>query len=73
MKSTFGNMSESSELTVGGKIIRALEIIRVQNSDVMQFCGINICQDTIFRLYTVYKKPDMRKIDNQTTEKSQVL
>ena len=39
----------------------------------MQFYEINICQDMIFRLYTVYNKREMIKIGYQTREKSQVL
>ena len=34
----------------------------------MQFCGINICQLMLFRLYTVYNKHEMIKIGNQTKE-----
>ena len=39
----------------------------------MQFNEINICQFTIFRLFTVYNKYEIIKIDNKTREKSQVL
>ena len=39
----------------------------------MQFYEINIEKIMIFRLYTVYNKHEMIKIDNQTREKSQVL
>ena len=39
----------------------------------MQFCEINISQIMIFRLYAVYNKYEMIKIDSQTREKSQVL
>ena len=39
----------------------------------MQFYEINIYQIMIFRLYKVYNKLEMIKIDSQTTEKSQVL
>ena len=39
----------------------------------MQFYEINICQVMIFRLYTVYNKHEMIKMDNQTKEKSQIL
>ena len=39
----------------------------------MQFYEINICQVMIFRLYTVYNKHEMLKIDSQTREKLQVL
>ena len=31
----------------------------------MQFYEINICQIIIFRLYTVYNKHEMMKIDNK--------
>ena len=31
----------------------------------MQFYEINICQATILRYYTIYKKHEMIKIDNQ--------
>ena len=34
---------------------------------------MNICQVMIFKLYTVYNKHEMIKIDGQTREKSQVL
>ena len=34
----------------------------------MQFCEINICQVMIFRLYAVYNKHEMIKIDSQTRE-----
>ena len=39
----------------------------------MQIYEINICQVMIFRLYTVYNKHEMIKIDNKSREKSQVL
>ena len=39
----------------------------------MQFCEINICQGIIFRIYAVYNKHELIKIDSQTREKSQVL
>ena len=53
--------------TVDSKIIRALEIIRVKKSYLMQFFGINICQVMIIRFCTVYNKHDY-----QIREKSQV-
>ena len=59
--------------TVDSKIIRALEMSRVKNSHLLQFFEINICQVMIFRLYTVYNKHEIIKIDSQTREKSQVL
>ena len=55
--------------TVSSKIFRALEIIPVKNSYLMQFYELNICQDMIFRLYAVYNKHGMIKIGNQTREK----
>ena len=39
----------------------------------MQFCEINICEVMISRTYTAYNKHQMIKIDNQTSEKSQLL
>ena len=39
----------------------------------MQFYDINICQDMMYKLHTVYNKHEMIKIGNQITEKSQVL
>ena len=39
----------------------------------MQFCDINICQVSIFWIYTVYNKHEMTKIGNETKEKFQVL
>ena len=39
----------------------------------MQFYKINICEVIIFRLYTVYYKYEMTKIDSQIRETSQVL
>ena len=39
----------------------------------MQFNKINICQDLIFRLYTVDIKHEMMKVGSQTREKSRVL
>ena len=54
--------------TVDSKIIRALEIIHTKNSYLMQFCGINIYEIMIFRLYTIYNKHVMIKIGNQTRE-----
>ena len=39
----------------------------------MQFYEINICEAMIFRLYAVYNKHEMVKIDNQIREKQQVL
>ena len=59
--------------TVGNKIIRAREIIRVKNSYVMQFYEINISQVMILSLYTVYNKHEMIKIGNETREKLQIL
>ena len=40
--------------TVGSKIIRALEIIRVKKLKLMHFYEINICQIMIFSRYTAY-------------------
>ena len=57
--------------TIGSKIIRALEIIRVKKLILNTFF-LNICQVMIFWLYTVYNKYEMTKIGNQTREKSQV-
>ena len=37
----------------------------------MQFYETNICQITIFRLYTIYNKHKITKIGNQNREKSQ--
>ena len=59
--------------TVGSKIIRALDMIRVKNLYLIQFYNINICQFIIFRLCTVFNKHEMIKICGQTREKSQVL
>ena len=39
----------------------------------MQFLNKNIYQVMIFRLYTVYNKHEIIKIDNQIREKLQVL
>ena len=39
----------------------------------MKFYEINICEVKIFRLYTVYNKHEMIKIDNQTREKLKIL
>ena len=39
----------------------------------MQLYEINICQIINFRLYTIYNNHEMIKIDNQITEKLQVL
>ena len=39
----------------------------------MKFYEINVCQCTIFRLYTAYNKHEIINIDNQISEKSQVL
>ena len=58
--------------TVGKKSIRALEIISVKNSYLIQFYEINIFQVMIFIFYTVYDKHELIKIGNQTREKSQV-
>ena len=58
--------------TVSSKIIRALEIIDIKKLIPIQFYEINICQVMIFRLYTVYNKHDMIKIDNETRKKAQV-
>ena len=44
-----------------------------KTSYLLQFFEINICEITIFRLYTVYSKHEIIKIGNQTVEKSQVL
>ena len=60
-------------ITLDSKIIRTLEIIRVKHSYLMQFYEISIYQVIIFRLYTVYNKHKMMKIDNQIREKSQEL
>ena len=51
-------------ITVGSKIIRALEIFRVKNSYLIQFYEINICHGMIFRLYIVHNKHEMIKISN---------
>ena len=59
--------------TVDSKIIRALEIIRVKNSYLMQFYEINNSQIIIFRFYIIYNKREIIKISNQTREKSQIL
>ena len=56
--------------TVGSKIIRALEIIRVKN---FTFYEMNTHQVMRFRLYTVYNKHEMIKTVNPTREKLQVL
>ena len=39
----------------------------------MQFYEINFCQIMMFRLYTIYDKPEMIKTNNQTRRKSQPL
>ena len=39
----------------------------------MYFYEIKFCQLMIFRHYTVYNNHEMRKIGNETREKSQVL
>ena len=59
--------------TVGSKIIRALEIVRVKNSYLMQFYEIKVRQFTIFSLHIVYNKHEMIKIGNQIREKLQAL
>ena len=48
------------------KIVQALEVIRVKNSYLIQFDGINTFQAMIFRLFTVYHKHEMVKIGNKT-------
>ena len=58
---------------VGSKIIRAVEIIRVKNSYLMQFYEVNICEGMMFMFYTVYNKHVITKNDTQTRENSQVL
>ena len=59
--------------TVGSKIIRALEIMRVKKLNLIQLYKINICRIIILSLYIVYKKHEMIKIGNQVREKLQVL
>ena len=39
----------------------------------MLFLEINIYQIMIFRIYTVYNKHEIIKIDNESREKAQVL
>ena len=39
----------------------------------MQFYEINVCQITIFRLYTAYNMHEMIKIGDQTRKEPQVL
>ena len=53
------------------KITLALEIILFKNSYLMKFYEIKICHVVIFRLYAVYKKHEMIKINYQTIEKLQ--
>ena len=48
--------------TVGSKIIRALEIIRVKNSYLMVFFEKNVCQVMNLRLYIVYNKNELIKL-----------
>ena len=60
-------------LTVGSKIIWAVEVIRVKKILSNAVIELNICQDMVFRLSTVYNKHEIIKIDNQTREKLQVL
>ena len=59
--------------TVGSKIIRALEIIRVKKLVPKQILRANICQVMIVRLYAVYNKHEIIKIGIYIREKSQVL
>ena len=50
--------------TVDSKIIRALEIVRVKNSYLMQFYEKNIYEVIIFRLHIVYNKHEIIKTVN---------
>ena len=58
-------------LIVDNKIIRAFEIIHAKKLISNVVLRINVCQVLIFRLHTVYNKYEMKKIGNQTREKSQ--
>ena len=48
--------------TVGSKIIRALEVIRVKKRIPNAVYERNICEVMIFRIYTAYYKHEMIKI-----------
>ena len=58
--------------TVGSKIIRALEIIRVKKPIPNAVLWNKFCQVMIVKLYAVYSKHEMIKSGNQNKEKSQV-
>ena len=53
--------------------MRALAKIRSENSYLVQFYEVNICEIMIFRPYTIYNMHEMKKIGDQAREKSQVL
>ena len=55
------------------KLFEHLRYFVSKNSYEMQFYEINNYQIMIFNLYINYKKHEMMKTDNQTSEKSQVL
>ena len=56
-------------VTVGSKIIRALQIIRIKKLIPNAILGNNFCQVMIFRLCTVYNKRKMIKIGNKNQRK----
>ena len=58
-----------NHLTVRSKIIQAFV---TENSYLIEFYEINICQVTIFRRFAVNKKHDDGKHANQTSKKLQV-
>ena len=70
---TGSNTSSRFACTVASKILQVLEIICAKKLISNAILRNNICQVMVFRLYTVYNKHQMIKIDNKKTEKSQVL
>ena len=55
------------------KLFEHLKYFMSENSYLLQFYEINICQIINFGLYTVYNKREMIKTGNQIREKSQML
>ena len=66
-------MDLSHELQSAAKLFEHLRLLVWKNSSLIEFYEINICQDMIFRLCTVYTKHGITKIGNRTREKTHVL
>ena len=55
---------------LAAKLFKHLRKFVSVTSFLMQFHEIDICQVMIFKIYTVYKKHEMIRINNQTREKN---